>query len=225
MLYASWPLFLFLSARPVRAATSSGHPLPAACFCFYPRDPCGPRPVNLASPPDSHRFYPRDPCGPRPWEEYLSRRHELVSIRATRAGRDTYQPVTSSAGLCFYPRDPCGPRPRQAVLAQHDAEFLSARPVRAATRLLVNIPPGAMFLSARPVRAATGCEIPRARAVRVSIRATRAGRDHSTSSMAACSSEFLSARPVRAATRARRCRHRPGPVSIRATRAGRDHGD
>src|SRR5699024_2960205 len=56
----------FLSARPVRAATNAvgGGPQPGG------------------------RFYPRDPCGPRPGVRVAGVAVLLVSIRATRAGRD-----------------------------------------------------------------------------------------------------------------------------------------
>ena len=79
----------------------------------------------------------------------------LVSIRATRAGRDL---ASASATACmprFYPRDPCGPRPLMAAASCSTQSFLSARPVRAATSHFRH-----------------GW-----RAGHVSIRATRAGRD------------------------------------------------
>ena len=82
-------LTMFLSARPVRAATS--------------------RARRRRSRPCS--FYPRDPCGPRHFHKGASVLATLVSIRATRAGRD----IGSS------------------VRASMRSVFLSARPVRAAT--------------------------------------------------------------------------------------------
>ena len=39
-------LVLFLSARPVRAATSYAARSASCSDCFYPRDPCGPRPAS-----------------------------------------------------------------------------------------------------------------------------------------------------------------------------------
>ena len=81
--------------------------------CFYPRHPCGWRPVNslhrllknefLSTPPvwvatDNRRplwwrkasFYPRHPCG---WRHFAGVRHgvyRLVSIHATRVGGDMW---------------------------------------------------------------------------------------------------------------------------------------
>ncbi len=195
---------LFLSARPVRAATIHQGLYAPSGSCFYPRDPCGPRhaaaargrrfprgfyprdpcgprlssrsicwvrlsflsarPVRAATPDgcDDRRgarcFYPRDPCGPR--RLAIGRRRTLapVSIRATRAGRDTRSSRPTSTAASFYPRDPCGPR------HESFSSMLSSQ---------------RMFLSARPVRAATPYPpYPEPRAP-VSIRATRAGRDSS----------------------------------------------
>ncbi len=80
---------LFLSARPVRAATHALRPAPhpspvsiratragrdqfepvhsAGGWRFYPRDPCGPRPLVERRFHRGNGFYPRDPCGPRRW--------------------------------------------------------------------------------------------------------------------------------------------------------------
>ncbi len=170
----------------MRAATGTDDERSPHAARFYPRDPCGPRrlryvqgrmpfeflsarPMRAATSgasiliPPSSSFYPRDPCGPRlVWVKFDGRRN-IVSIRATHAGRDLWPTVpvtkralflsarpmraaTTSLHSClpcwpgFYPRDPCGPR-------------LSARPSSASLR-------------------------------RISIRATHAGRDR----VARCSS-------------------------------------
>ena len=60
---------LFLSARPVRAATSPVFQCRCQPWCFYPRDPCGPRRGSIPS----------------------RRRPRYVSIRATCAGRDQHE--------------------------------------------------------------------------------------------------------------------------------------
>ena len=56
-------------------------------------------------------FYPRDPCGPRRGADHAARRPDRS----------------------FYPRDPCGPRLAMDSATRFEHEFLSARPVRAAT--------------------------------------------------------------------------------------------
>ena len=78
-----------------------------------------------------------------------------VSIRATRAGRDSTPTARGHEGNGFYPRDPCGPRPLRPLAVLTSGVFLSARPVRAATVFFISVPHD----------------------VCVSIRATRAGRD------------------------------------------------
>ena len=85
------------------------------------------------------------------------RPRSVVSIRATRAGRDV----------------------RLSGVGTPAKEFLSARPVRAATGEPTSLP----ALS------------------RVSIRATRAGRDTGSRHGMGTDKAFLSARPVRAATK------------------------
>ena len=168
----------FLSARPVRAATR----LPVWR-------------VRHAG------FYPRDPCGPRPLQPGSMMRATAVSIRATRAGRD------AQAQLCPLALVDVSIRATRAGRDYTDKgaikpelSFLSARPVRAATRPSPEPDGALLFLSARPVRAATLSRNPRLAHRLVSIRATRAGRD---------------AKAHAALSKAR-------GVSIRATRAGRD---
>ncbi len=193
---------VFLSARPVRAATTERELCLAGLECFYPRDPCGPR----------HEW------------QYQDKNVEGVSIRATRAGRDVRLGVVVLVAIvvsiratragrdsgsfscrgwpgCFYPRDPCGPR--------HE-EF----------ERLFEVAP----VSIRATRAGRDEDLLRHRAsAPVSIRATRAGRDCPAGTVGQwylsgfyprdpcgprlCSTAssamrvmFLSARPVRAAT-------------------------
>ncbi|WP_407061818.1 hypothetical protein [Billgrantia zhangzhouensis] len=79
--------------------------------------------------------------------------------------------------------------------------FLSARPMRAATRRLAVCPARYNgFLPAQPVRAATQTAEPGGTSYRVSTRATRAGRDVMLNLVREGAAEFLPARPVRAAT-------------------------
>ena len=146
-------------------------------------------------------FYPRDPCGPRPEGVDQLSDHVAVSIRATRAGRDLGRAWAGQSGgkflsarpvraatrarrpptwrpTRFYPRDPCGPRQSSSPISTSITAFLSARPVRAAT--VIPYPPPPTLTSFYP-RDPCG---PRREPWKymssvdfVSIRATRAGRD------------------------------------------------
>ena len=170
----------------------------------------------------------------------------MVSIRATRAGRDAGRRCARGSSCRFYPRDPCGPRRSTGCGLSPASRFLSARPVRAATPISISAPTQvAKFLSARPVRAATPRAMSCAKSrcsfyprdpcgprrglfyelhdvMAVSIRATRAGRDKSPRKMNFPRSSFYPRDPCGPRPqRDRRAGLQP-PVSIRATRAGRD---
>ena|GEM_PF-1290070 len=259
---------VFLSARPVRAATTCPRRPRRRSRGFYPRGPCGPRPARpcatrstpsfLSARPVRAATPSRPPCTSR--VSFLSARPVraatrtgrgrrsswFVSIRAARAGRDAQHVLLRRNASCFYPRGPCGPRPvgvrqgsdRRGVSIRaaragrdlerkereiQEREFLSARPVRAATtpwarawQLTSSFYPRGPCGPRRPERPG-----PR-RPGRVSIRAARAGRDPAAGFNALAEHPFLSARPVRAATTARSSRPSRPRVSIRAARAGRD---
>ena len=101
----------FLSTLSLRRATRLPTEQPSQNENFYPRSPCGERPVvsvDYSTP--GWDFYPRSPCGERP-----IRKCQIVSViqflstlslrRATRRG------ASESIGtLHFYPRSPCGER-------------------------------------------------------------------------------------------------------------------
>ena len=103
--------------------------------------------------------------------------------------------------------------------------FLSARPVRAATdgrwgeKRLLKVSIRATRAGRDPLRCPSIASL-----ISVSIRATRAGRDGWPGAVGEVFSTFLSARPVRAATPKRALTLLEILVSIRATRAGRDLG-
>ncbi len=137
---------------------------------FYPRDPCGPRRREGSQGADGYlRFYPRDPCGPRRPTSSSSWLCASVSIRATRAGRDRQRtPVPGSPPGCFYPRDPCGPRLAWRTTACCRHRFYPRDPCgpRLAGQVVLDV------------------------ADRVSIRATRAGRDGDNADAAAFQCSF-----------------------------------
>ena len=85
---------VFLSTLSLRRATVLMIPTELFTMNFYPRSPCGERPLMVGNPPaNSLYFYPRSPCGER---------QPLLRYKA-RGPAD------------FYPRSPCGERPRQRV--------------------------------------------------------------------------------------------------------------
>ena len=150
-------LIQFLSTLSLRRATLAGPSGPAFLYNFYPRSPCGERPITITITCTVSRFlstlslrratvllggfqnvtsyfYPRSPCG------------ERRSIQCYPDLQKDY----------FYPRSPCGERPKRnqdkrgqiqisihALLAESDVdkvspilstrEFLSTLSLRRAT--------------------------------------------------------------------------------------------
>ena len=117
-------------------AESDGVPGPAGQhgFDFYPRSPCGERPLMVGNPPaNSLYFYPRSPCGERRYCHRYIGFLLYISIHALLAESDTIFAVrpydapiflstlslrraTRTSCRCrvrpkyFYPRSPCGER-------------------------------------------------------------------------------------------------------------------
>ena len=101
---------------------------------FYPRSPCGERPLRQLQFALRGNFYPRSPCGERPaWNRFTQRR-DFISIHALLAESDMIHPRLCNAKPNFYPRSPCGERPQvfqriakpfrisiHALLAESDA--------------------------------------------------------------------------------------------------------
>ena len=168
----------FLSTSPLRGTTAAVHhgrgsanisihvPLagddPASTKTgasrknFYPRPPCGGRPVSSgAGDHGVENFYPRPPCGGRPrhkractetWR-FLSTSplrgttHRgitggavaAISIHVPLAGDDRWKPRRPSPAAYFYPRPPCGGRLRRRYILGQKWEFLSTSPLRGTT--------------------------------------------------------------------------------------------
>ena len=101
----------FLSTLSLRRATPVRLPRQRPGFYFYPRSPCGERPLRILLGLFHADFYPRSPCGERPAAQSIGR------------GADY-----------FYPRSPCGERRRgrnPATALRH--AFLSTLSLRRAT--------------------------------------------------------------------------------------------
>ena len=102
----------FLSTLSLRRATICQEPQGEFYAHFYPRSPCGERPLFLRSGPMTHPyFYPRSPCGERlPLRLVLVRRFYHFYPRSPCGERPANR-TDPSAILDFYPRSPCGERP------------------------------------------------------------------------------------------------------------------
>ena len=123
---------------------------------FYPRSPCGERPLDISMDPTFSRyFYPRSPCGERPACQGPALRGVHISIHALLAESDTQMQAAfkgpeisihallaesddSSYGALagasdFYPRSPCGERLRGWTLNINGPIFLSTLSLRRAT--------------------------------------------------------------------------------------------
>ena len=79
---------IFLSTLSLRRATARVVMLSMASFNFYPRSPCGERPVSAAACSGVSYFYPRSPCGERHLGDFLRDGGDLISIHALLAESD-----------------------------------------------------------------------------------------------------------------------------------------
>ena len=89
---------------------------------FYPRSPCGERPVGGAIAADPIYFYPRSPCGERLRDGAVDAKRHAISIHALLAESDNRGRKTAVLRQYFYPRSPCGerlPHGVQNVLQNH----------------------------------------------------------------------------------------------------------
>ena len=174
-------------------------PIRTAKTYFYPRSPCGERPLSAWTASAQSDFYPRSPCGER----------------------HTGQPVRGLPSY-FYPRSPCGERlPPQAfpfaacvisihaLLAESDLRtssrplfplgFLSTLSLRRATTWTTRIFAWVQFLSTLSLRRATPGPPPTCR--RLSFLSTLSLRRATNNRRAkTCKKKFLSTLSLRRAT-------------------------
>ena len=104
---------VFLSTLSLRRATAHDEKGPGGVFDFYPRSPCGERPMGALTTFPASYFYPRSPCGERHWPRVMVSPTLYFYPRSPCGERLT---VTSPKSviylLDFYPRSPCGERRR-----------------------------------------------------------------------------------------------------------------
>ena len=77
---------------------------------FYPRSPCGERPMGVTVLGVQHHFYPRSPCGERPIAgRIMSKGTKFLSTLSLRRATCVIS-VQIGRNIHFYPRSPCGER-------------------------------------------------------------------------------------------------------------------
>ena len=130
----------FLSTLSLRRATSRLQNGKKRHNNFYPRSPCGERPVYSACQGATLYFYPRSPCGERPALLANLRGLYSISIHALLAESDCNQLQNPYSGPHFYPRSPCGER-RQPAQLLHKPRMISIH------ALLAESDPGAAYIS------------------------------------------------------------------------------
>ena len=124
---------------------------------FYPRSPCGERPLELEPVPNFrfisihallaesdvellyklarfYYFYPRSPCGERRKNLDDDFASVIISIHALLAESDPFSRSGPMTRRYFYPRSPCGERHKSTDHHQDRKGFLSTLSLRRATR-------------------------------------------------------------------------------------------
>ena len=104
-------LISFLSTLSLRRATWLELFLYYQDNNFYPRSPCGERPLRQLQSALCRNFYPRSPCGERRYLINTYHRIFGISIHALLAESDHPQTSNHPHNTNFYPRSPCGERP------------------------------------------------------------------------------------------------------------------
>ena len=105
-------------------------------------------------------FYPRSPCGERPVKPPCMQVIFDISIHALLAESDLNSSWISSIRKNFYPRSPCGERLKNSPALLGNTQFLSTLSLRRATICQAPILPCNAFLSTLSLRRATLNQIP-----------------------------------------------------------------
>ena len=146
---------------------------------FYPRSPCGERPLtDDVSTGGKIHFYPRSPCGERPKKTLIAGRITSISIHALLAESD-YLDAWKSCYVCGISI--------HALLAESDnvvvhsahphKSFLSTLSLRRATVMPFFCDFPAQFLSTLSLRRATSYFILKIKSIKISIHALLAESD------------------------------------------------
>ena len=122
---------------------------------FYPRSPCGERPIQHTQIDEHNDFYPRSPCGERPTTSDPEASNRTISIHALLAESDETFIILTKQLSNFYPRSPCGERPIGPQCVTSYNGFLSTLSLRRATTTTITIYIVLKFLSTLSLRRAT----------------------------------------------------------------------
>ncbi len=146
-------------------------------------------------------FYPRSPCGERPvWPGLLARPFFFISIHALLAESDIGPLIFSVQPRNFYPRSPCGERQLYDTYAKVLRVFLSTLSLRRATLVQIIIS-GYARISIHALLAESDSKINTRRSVQViSIHALLAESDCDGLIASANFCKFLSTLSLRRAT-------------------------
>ena len=101
----------FLSTLSLRRATLNSSCISSIKKNFYPRSPCGERPLAHIRRFPFRYFYPRSPCGERRASILQTGLRRRISIHALLAESDSTSERLRIPSHYFYPRSPCGERP------------------------------------------------------------------------------------------------------------------
>ena len=192
----------FLSTLSLRRATSAGVNSMLTLIHFYPRSPCGERPVNFQSETRKSHFYPRSPCGERRAPRFAPAASRRNFYPRSPCGERQGISSSRAEAANFYPRSPCGERPFQAARnMQREIVFLSTLSLRRATLLTQSmVAILILFLSTLSLRRATIVGGSGNNAISISIHALLAESDSMIHTLKCCASTFLSTLSLRRAT-------------------------
>ena len=131
-------------------------PWPPRSNYFYPRSPCGERPVRQCRYRYTNfDFYPRSPCGERRSSVHSLQSSSCISIHALLAESDDVACGDRHKLRNFYPRSPCGERPFRSPRIALMVDFYPRSPC--GERLIFTARQAAIgvFLSTLSLRRAT----------------------------------------------------------------------
>ena len=102
-------------------------------------------------------FYPRSPCGERPLNDAAGDRAAFISIHALLAESDPARFIAARASRHFYPRSPCGERLVPVEWMQIPGDFYPRSPCGERRADLAQCVAVSRFLSTLSLRRATTC--------------------------------------------------------------------
>ena len=144
---------------------------------FYPRSPCGERPLDRCNGQGPDDFYPRSPCGERPKAQDEYKDTVTISIHALLAESDIADCTKFYAFGDFYPRSPCGERPMATASKNRYLHFYPRSPCGERpknTRVYATLH---RFLSTLSLRRATLIDLVDSPIAKISIHALLAESD------------------------------------------------